>query len=306
MPSTFGTERKKCPHNSQKYRCKTCAAQGKGGGGICVHNKQRYKCVPCGGASICEHGRERSQCVPCGGSSICEHKRRRAGCVECGGTNICRHGKQRKRCTECLALKVRATAPRLLLGLLRGGPAEWEGGEGGEAFSAIAAAPQQAEVEEWANEGAGAPAAAPATAGPQYAVRSRPGLRASKRTRKAVEAEAEAREDGEWLVLATIAAAPQQAEVEEWASEGAGSPAAAAAAAGPLYPAPSPLPSLRASKLPRSAAVAEGEGKGAPSPAPTVAIPLELAPAFAAFLCSQAALAWRNPRSQGASAPTRA
>jgi len=66
------------------------------------------------------------------------------------------------------------------------------GGEGDEG-SASAAAPQ--ELEEWTSEGAGALAAA-ATAGSFDAVRSRPGLRASKRTRRAAEAEGE--EDGEW------------------------------------------------------------------------------------------------------------
>jgi hypothetical protein len=53
-------------------------------------------------------------------------------------------------------------------------------------------------VEEWVSEISGVPAAAAATAGLLYAVRSRPGQRASKRTRRAAEAEGEEEEDGEW------------------------------------------------------------------------------------------------------------
>jgi hypothetical protein len=80
------------------------------------------------------------------------------------------------------------------------------GGEGeGEGISASAAVPlgrlaevglSASDVEECTSEGAGAPAAA-ATAGSLDAVRSRPGLRASKRTRRAAEAEGE-EENGEW------------------------------------------------------------------------------------------------------------
>ncbi len=77
----------------------------------------------------------------------------------------------------------------------RAAEAEAGEGEGDEGISASAAAPQPPQVEEWTSEGAGAPAAA-ATAGSFDAVRSRPGLRASKRTRRAAEAEGE--EDGEW------------------------------------------------------------------------------------------------------------
>lgn len=87
---------KKCEHNRQKSRCKTC-----GGGSICEHNRVKSQCKPCGGGSICQHNRVKSHCNECGGSQICEHNKRKSNCKTCGGSSICEHNKEKSKCKTC-------------------------------------------------------------------------------------------------------------------------------------------------------------------------------------------------------------
>ena len=87
---------KKCEHNRQKSRCKTC-----GGGSICEHNRVKSQCKPCGGASICQHNRVKSHCNECGGSQTCEHNKRKSNCKTCGGSSICEHNRERSKCKVC-------------------------------------------------------------------------------------------------------------------------------------------------------------------------------------------------------------
>ena len=85
----------KCPHGSQRNRCKDC-----GGASICQHNRIRSKCIDCGGASTYQHRRERSKCIDCGGSQICQHQRQRSICKDCGGASIWQHNRIRSKCID--------------------------------------------------------------------------------------------------------------------------------------------------------------------------------------------------------------
>jgi len=87
---------KKCEHNRQKSKCKTC-----GGGSICEHNRIKSECKPCCGVSICEHNRVKRQCKYCKGSQICEHNKRKSICKYCGGSSICEHNKEKSKCKTC-------------------------------------------------------------------------------------------------------------------------------------------------------------------------------------------------------------
>jgi hypothetical protein len=87
---------KKCEHNRQKSKCKTC-----GGGSICEHNRIKSECKPCCSVSICEHNRVKRQCKYCKGSQICEHNKRKSICKYCGGSSICEHNKEKSKCKTC-------------------------------------------------------------------------------------------------------------------------------------------------------------------------------------------------------------
>jgi hypothetical protein len=88
--------KKKCPHDKQKSKCKEC-----GGGSICKHNKQKSQCKECGGSSICKHNIQKSHCKKCGGSAFCEHNIQKRYCKECDGSALCIHDIQKSTCKKC-------------------------------------------------------------------------------------------------------------------------------------------------------------------------------------------------------------
>jgi hypothetical protein len=170
-----------CAHGRQRS---TCKVEGCGGASICIHGRQRYSCAPCGGAGMCAHGRERRYCKEgCGGQAFCVHLKRKSSCKAC---------KLAKLALFAEAIEA-VEAGSVCVPHTRRLAADLEGGEG-IPISSSAAAPQP-EEEEWISEISGALAAAAANAGSFDAVRSRPGLRASKHTRRAAEAEGEEEEE---------------------------------------------------------------------------------------------------------------
>ena len=90
------SQRKKCIHNREKYRCKDC-----GGSGICSHNREKSGCKECKGSSICIHDKNKYQCKKCKGVSICIHDKRKIECKECKGSGICIHNRIKSHCNLC-------------------------------------------------------------------------------------------------------------------------------------------------------------------------------------------------------------